>query len=93
MAAAKPISPTAKLHNPIVQAELLQQRFGIKHQRFQFVVALLGPGELEHLDFLKLMLAEDAARSLPAAPASERKQAVQAQALMGRRAASRVSSR
>ena len=47
-----------------MQAELLQQRFGIKHQRFQFVVALLGPGELEHLDFLKLMLAEDAASVL-----------------------------
>ena len=45
-----------------MQAELLQHRFRVAHERFEFVVALLGPRELEHLDFLKLVLALDAAR-------------------------------
>ena len=67
-----------------MQAELLQQRLGVAHQRFELVVALLGPRELEHFDLLKLVLPQDAARVFPAAPASERKHAVQAHTLIGK---------
>ena len=58
------MSPVRKQHHAVVQAEHLQQRFRIAHQRFQLLVTLLGPREFEQLHFLKLVLPEDAARVL-----------------------------
>src|SRR5713226_2907125 len=49
-------------HGPKVQPEFLENRFGIAYQRFVLLVAFFRMGELEQLDLLKLMLAQDAAR-------------------------------
>ena len=46
----------------MMKSQPLQNCFGISDERFEFVVALFGTREFEHLDFLKLMLPFDAAR-------------------------------
>src|SRR5262249_55645415 len=51
-----------KEHDAIVEAETLQNRLGIAHERFEFVVAGFGTRELKQLDLLELVLAQDAAR-------------------------------
>ena len=55
----------AQLHDAIVQTELLKDQFGIGNQRFEFRVTFFRPRELEHFDFLKLVLALQAARIFP----------------------------
>ena len=52
----------AQLHHPVMQAQPLQNSFGVSHQRFQFVVTLLRPREFEHLHLLKLVLSLQPAR-------------------------------
>src|SRR6266481_1514611 len=51
----------AEQHGAIVQAELLKNGFCISYQRFVLFVAFLRMGELEELNLLELMLAEDPA--------------------------------
>src|SRR6266478_1296514 len=51
----------AEQHRAIVQAEFLENRFGVAHEGFVLFVAFFRMRELEKLDLLKLMLAEDAA--------------------------------
>ncbi len=50
-----------KQHGTIVQAEFLKNGFCISYQRFVLFVAFLRMGELEELNLLELMLAEDPA--------------------------------
>src|SRR5882762_7228594 len=51
----------AEQHGAIVQAEFLENRFGVAHEGFVLFVAFFRMRELEKLDLLKLMLAEYAA--------------------------------
>src|SRR5712691_1553684 len=52
---------SAEQHGAIVQPQFLKYGFRISCKRLVLFVAFLGMSELEKLDFLKLMLAEDAA--------------------------------
>src|SRR5207253_4235754 len=45
----------------IVQAEFLENGFGVAYEGFVLFIAFFRMGELEQLDLLELMLAEDAA--------------------------------
>ena len=57
--------PGAKQHGAVVQAQFVKNSFGIFGQSFVLFVALLRVRKLEELDFLKLMLAENAAGVFP----------------------------
>src|SRR6202171_1205553 len=52
----------AEQHGAIVQAEFLENCFRVAHEGFVLFVAFFRMRELEELDLLELMLAEDAAR-------------------------------
>jgi hypothetical protein len=54
----------AEQNAAIGQAQRLQNLFRVARQPLVLGVGVLGPGELDQLDFLKLMLADDAARIL-----------------------------
>ena len=47
-----------------MQAQFLEHLFGVGDQQFLLRVTFLRPGEFEHLDFLELVLALQAARVL-----------------------------
>src|SRR5436190_3961735 len=51
----------AEQNGAIVQAEFLENRFGVAYEGFVLFIAFFRMGELEELDLLELMLAEDAA--------------------------------
>src|SRR5260370_29377021 len=55
----------AQEHDAVVQPELLENDLGVAHQFLVLLVALLGPGKLEQLHLLKLVLAHDAAGVFP----------------------------
>src|SRR5262249_45816343 len=54
----------AQRDDAIVQAEALQHALGILAHRFELGVARLGRGQLDELDLVELMLADQAARIL-----------------------------
>lgn len=75
LALEKPRSPVDRGHHPVGQAQQLQHPFGVVGQLIEFLIAGGGIGKLDELHLIELMLADEAAVSRPALPASARKQA------------------
>ena len=59
---------TAEVDDPVRQLEKLQHLFGITEQGLEFVPGILRTGELDQLDLLELMLANQAAGILAVGP-------------------------